>query len=319
MSRHDNLPRGALLMLAASLAFAAGGALIKQIAVTLPNEMVVFFRNLIGLLVLTPWFIGRGPRYFATRHLGNHVLRALTGVIAMYCYFYAIGHMPLAEAVLLNYTAPLFIPLVALLWLAEAFRPRLWWPILIGFAGIGLILKPGAALFAPVALIGLAAGIFSALSMIGIRRLTTTEPATRVVFYFALFSTLASAVPLVWAWQTPATEAWPALFLIGLISTAGQILITRAYGCAPAGQVGPFLYAIVVFAGLFGWAFWSELPDWLSLAGVLLVVFAGILTIRMSGRKAALPAEAPDSAAQENRHAPISAPARPPRGRSSSG
>jgi drug/metabolite transporter (DMT)-like permease len=292
--QHDNLPRGAALMISASLVFAAAGALIKSVAATLPNEMVVFFRNLIGLLVLAPWFIGRGPRYFATRHLGNHFLRAFTGVIAMYCYFYAIGHMPLAEAVLLNYTAPLFIPLVALLWLAESFSPRLWWPILIGFAGIGLILKPGASLFAPVAWIALAAGIFSALSMVGIRRLTTTEPATRVVFYFALFSTLASAVPLAWSWQTPSASLWLPLFLIGLLSTAGQILITRAYGCAPAAQVGPFLYAIVVFAGLFGWAFWGELPDWLSLAGVALVAFAGMLTIRLGGKKAAPPPDSPD-------------------------
>jgi drug/metabolite transporter (DMT)-like permease len=296
--RAHNLPRGAALMIAACFVFAVAGALIKQVAAALPNEMVVFFRNLIGFLVLAPWFFGRGPRYFATRHLGNHFLRALTGVIAMYCYFYAIAHMSLAEAVLLNYTAPLFIPLVAVLWLAEAFSPRLWWPIVIGFAGIGLILKPETSLFAPVAWIGLAAGIFSALSMVGIRRLTSTEPATRVVFYFGLFSTLASAVPLAWSWQMPPAELWPALFLIGLFSTAGQILITRAYGCAPAAQVGPFLYSIVIFAGLFGWAFWSEIPDWLSLTGVLLVVFAGILTIRMAGRKAAPPAEAPEDPAR---------------------
>jgi len=294
--RPDNLPRGALLMLAATLAFAVAGVLIKQVAASLPNEMVVFFRNLIGLLVLAPWFLGRGPRYFATRHLGNHFLRAFTGVIAMYCYFYAIANMPLAEAVLLNYTAPLFIPLVALLWLSETFSPRLWWPILIGFAGIGLILKPGASLFAPVAWIGLAAGIFSALSMVGIRRLTNTEPATRVVFYFGFFSTLASAIPLAWSWQMPAASLWFPLFLIGLLSTAGQILITRAYACAPAAQVGPFLYAIVVFAGLFGWTIWQEIPDWLSLAGTLLVVLAGILTIHLGGRKTAPPAELPDEA-----------------------
>jgi len=292
----ENLPRGALLMLSASLVFAAASALVKQVSNDLPNEMVVFFRNLAGLLVLAPWFIGRGPRYFATRFHGNHFLRAFTGVIAMYCYFYAIGHMPLAEAVLLNYTAPLFIPLVALFWLSEAFSARLWWPILIGFAGIGLILKPGASLFTPVALIGLAAGIFSALSMVGIRRLTSTEPATRVVFYFAFYATLATAIPLIWSWKTPPANLLPLLFLVGLFSTAGQILITRAYACAPAGQVGPFLYAIVVLAGMFGWAFWSEIPDWLSLAGVALVIFAGALTIRMGGRKTAPPADAPEDA-----------------------
>lgn len=292
--QHDNLTRGAAFMLAACLTFAAAGALIKQVSGALPNEMVVFFRNLIGLLVLAPWFIGRGPRYFATRHPGNHFLRAFTGLIAMYCYFYAVANMSLAEAVLLNYTAPLFIPLVALFWLGESFSSRLWWPILIGFAGIGLVLKPGASLFAPAAWIGLAAGVFTALSMVGIRHLTNTEPATRVVFYFSLLSTLASTVPLAWTWQTPSASVWLPLFLIGLLSTAGQILMTCAYSYAPAGQVGPFLYAIVVFAGLFGWMFWSEIPDWLSLAGAVLVAVAGILAIRMAGMQAAPPADAPE-------------------------
>jgi drug/metabolite transporter (DMT)-like permease len=298
---HDNLPRGAALMLLAALLFAATSAIIKHVAASLPNEMVVFFRNLFGLLALAPWILRHGPRYYATRHPWFHLVRALTGLAAMYCYFYAISRLPLAEAVLLNYSAPLFIPLAALLWVGEPFSHRLWWPILIGFVGIGLILKPGLSLLAPMALIGVAAGVFSALAMAGIRKLTRTEPATRVVFYFSLFATLGSAVPLLWAWQTPPVELWFALFLIGTVSTAAQILLTRAYGHAPAAQVGPFSYGTVVFAALFGWALWSEVPDALSAAGTLLVIVAGILTIRLGGQKAAPPAEMPDVDSQPRR------------------
>ncbi len=293
---HDNLPRGAALMLAATLLFAATGAIIKHAAATLPNEMVVFFRSLFGLVALAPFFLRHGPRYYATKRLSAHLVRALTGLTAMYCYFYAIGHLPLAEAVLLNYTAPLFIPLAALLWVGESFSRKLWWPIGIGFVGIGLILKPGLSLLTPIALIGLAAGIFSALAMAGIRKLTNTEPATRIVFYFSLTSTLVSALPLLWNWQTPTPDLWLSLVLIGGLSTAAQILMTRGYACAPAAQVGPFLYAIVVFAALFGWAFWDELPDWLSLTGALVVIAAGILTIRMAGKKAAPAADLPNGA-----------------------
>jgi len=297
----DNLPRGAALMLAAALLFAATGAIIKYVSATLSNEMVVFFRNLFGLAVLAPWILRHGPRYYATRHLRFHLVRALTGLAAMYCYFYAISRLPLAEAVLLNYSAPLFIPLAALLWVGEPFSPRLWWPIAIGFAGIGLILKPGLSLFAPIALIGVAAGVFSALAMAGIRRLTRTEPATRVVFYFSLVATLGSAIPLIWAWQTPPTALWFALFLIGAISTAAQILMTRAYGHAPAAQVGPFSYGTVVFAAVFGWTFWGEVPDVLSAAGAVLVVVAGVLTIRLGGKLAAPPPEMPDDGNQPRR------------------
>jgi drug/metabolite transporter (DMT)-like permease len=132
--------------------------------------------------------------------------------------------------------------------------------------------------------------------MAGIRKLTNTEPAIRVVFYFSLTSSLIAALPLFWHWQTPPTNFWFPLFLIGVLSTIAQILMTRGYACAPAAQVGPFLYAIVVFAGLFGWALWEEVPDWLSFSGTLLVIAAGILTIRLGGRKAAPPAELPDEA-----------------------
>jgi len=292
----DHLPRGAAQMLAAALLFAATGAIIKHVSAQLPNEMVVFFRIFFGLLALSPFFLRHGPRYYATQRLGPHLVRALTGLTAMYCYFYAIAHLPLAEAVLLNYTAPLFIPLAALLWVGEPFSPKLWWPIGIGFIGIGLILKPGMSMLAPIALIGLAAGLFSALAMAGIRKLTDTEPAIRVVFYFSLTSTLISALPLAWHWQTPATDLWFPLFLIGALSTFAQILMTRGYACAPAAQVGPFLYAIVVFAGLFGWALWQEVPDRLSFAGTVLVILAGVLAIRLGGRKATLPAELADGA-----------------------
>jgi len=256
---------------------------------------VVFFRSLFGLLALAPWFLRHGPRYYGTSRIGAHAVRGLAGIAAMYCYFYAIGHLPLAEAVLLNYTAPLFIPLAAMLWVGEPVRHQLWWPIGIGLIGVTFILKPGMSLLAPVALVGLAAGLLSAVAMAGIRKLTDTEPATRVVFYFSLTSTLFSAIPLAWRWQTPTPDLWFPLFLIGALSTAAQILMTRGYAQAPAASVGPFLYSIVVFAGLFGWALWEEIPDRYSLAGALLVVVAGILTIRLGGRKAAPQPDAPET------------------------
>ena len=291
---HDNLARGATLMITAALLFAATGAIIKHVSAQLPNEMVVFFRSFFGLVALMPFFLRHGPRYYATHRLGAHMVRALAGVTAMYCYFFAIAHLPLAEAVLLNYTAPLFIPLAAFLWVGESFSRKLWWPIGIGFIGIVFILKPGMSLLAPIALIGLAAGLFSALAMAGIRKLTNTEPATRVVFYFSLTSTLVAALPLAWRWQTPAVDLWFPLFLIGVLSTVAQILMTRGYAQAPAAQVGPFLYAIVVFAGLFGWALWEEIPDALSLAGTLLVILAGNLAIRLGGRVSAPTPDLPE-------------------------
>jgi drug/metabolite transporter (DMT)-like permease len=288
----DRLQRGALYMMAAALLFAAMAAIVKTVAQSLPNEMVVFFRSLFGLLALTPWLAHRGRRAVVTRRWRSHLVRGLAGLAAMYCYFYAIAHLRLAEATLLNYTTPLFVPLIAAAWLNEAVPRRLWGMLLLGFAGVALILKPGLALFQPAALIGLASGVLAAVAMVGIRSLSRTEPATRIVFYFSLISTAISAVPLAWSWQSPAVDWWGLLIAVGALATAAQILMTRAYGCAPAAQVGPFAYSIVLFAAVLGWGLWGEVPDALSLAGAALVCAAGVLTIRRAGRLAP-PAELP--------------------------
>jgi drug/metabolite transporter (DMT)-like permease len=279
LQRHDPA-HAALLMLTSTLLFAVMAVLIKHVSATLPNEMVVFFRNSIGLLVLLPWLLRGGLSALATRNLRGHLLRSTAGLAAMYCYFYAIGHIPLAEATLLNYSTPLFIPLVALVWLGERPPRRLWPAVLLGFAGIALILKPGMGLFTPAALIGVAAGLLTAVAMTGVRGLTRTEPPLRIVFYFSLIATLVSSVPLAWAWRSPSVGLWALLLAVGAVASAAQVLMTRAYAHAPAAQVGPFSYAAVVFAGVAGWLWWEETLDVLSLAGILLVSIAGAAAIR---------------------------------------
>jgi drug/metabolite transporter (DMT)-like permease len=198
----------------------------------------------------------------------------------MTCFFYAIARMRLAEAVLLNYSLPLFTPPIARLWLGERVPPGLGRALAVGFAGLLLILKPGLGLFQPVALVALAAALFAAVAQVGVRSLTRTEPVTRIVFYFGLVSTLVSAVPLLYAGDWPPPKLFGLLIGLGLCATLGQLLLTRAYSYAPAAQVGPFIYSSVVFAGLFDWIFWQALPDLWFVAGGVLVVVAGVLTLR---------------------------------------
>jgi len=281
----DDLRRGALLMLASGLLFSAMGALVKHMSAHLPNEMVVFFRSAMGLLALLPWVLHRGISQLKTKNLRGHLGRGLAGVTAMYCYFYAIAHLPLAEAVLLNYSTPLFIPFIAALWLGEQVSMRLWAAIGVGFVGIVLILRPGLGMFTPVSLIGLASGMFGALAMVSIRRLSKTEPTLRIVFYFSAVCTAVSAVPLAWRWQTPDPALWTLLILMGVLASLAQLLLTRAYSHAPAAQVGPFTYSTVVFAAAIGWMFWGEIPDLLSFGGTALVCLAGIMTIRFAGQR----------------------------------
>jgi drug/metabolite transporter (DMT)-like permease len=281
----DNLRRGALLMIASGLLFSGMAALIKHISTQLPNEMVVFFRSAMGLLVLLPWVWQRGWHQLKTKKFRGHLLRGLAGLAAMYCFFYAIAHLSLAEATLLNYSTPLFVPFIAVTWLGEKISRRLWFAIGTGFVGILLILKPGMEIFTPASLIGLASGVLAALAMVSIRRLTHSEPTLRIVFYFSAVSTAVSAVPLLWRWQTPAPGLWVSLVLLGALASMAQWLMTRAYSHAPAAQVGPFTYSTVVFAAIVGWIFWGEVPDALSFAGAVLVCVAGMLTIRFAGKR----------------------------------
>ncbi|MFP5306217.1 MAG: DMT family transporter [Gammaproteobacteria bacterium] len=275
---HD-LRRGALHALAAAAAFSAMGVFIKLAAQTTPNAVVVFVRCVVSLVILLPWLLLRkGGGGIRTRRLGGHLSRAGFGILAMYAFFYAIARLPLAEAILLTYSTPLWIPLIAWLWLGERPAPVVYPAALLGLIGIALIVKPGMhAVDTTAALVGAASGVLAGCAMVSIRRITDTEPPARIVFYFALLGTAIAAVPLAWAWVMPTPAALVFLIGAGLLATLGQIQLTRAYGCAPAALISPFTYAAVIFSGALGWLLWHEQVDRWSVLGTLLVIATCVL------------------------------------------
>jgi len=273
------LLRGACFAIGASLMFATMGASIRIASAHLPNEVVVFLRNVFGLLFLFPWVFRQGLASLATTRLRMHVTRSFAGLAAMYCFFYAIAHLPLAEAVLLNYSAPLFIAPIALLWLGEAILPIVAAAILSGFVGVGLILKPGFGEFSVAAWVGLLSGFLAAIAMVSVRNLAATEPTVRTVFYFSATCTTVSAIPLLWAWQIPQWQDVATMAAAGFFATQGQLLLTHSYGLAPAAHIGPYTYTTVIFAALIGWWLWQETPDRFTAIGALLISIAGILTM----------------------------------------
>jgi drug/metabolite transporter (DMT)-like permease len=276
-----DLRRAALYMVGAALLFAAMGAAVKAASRELPNTMVVFFRNAVGFAALLPWLLRGGLENLKTRHLSEHLVRGLSGLLAMFCFFYAIAHLRLADAMLLNQSVPLFLPFVEGLWLREPVPPRILPPIAVGFLGLVLILRPGTGLFEVAALVGVASALFAAVAQVGIRRLTRTEPTTRIVFYFALIATVVSGLPLLHTWTPPAPGTWVVLLLMGTLATFGQLCLTKAYAFAPAARVGPFIYTGPVFASLIDWLLWGTLPDGVWLVGALLVVGAAVLALRL--------------------------------------
>jgi drug/metabolite transporter (DMT)-like permease len=269
---------GGLLVLTSALLFAGVGAIVKVAAADLPIEVVVFFRNSMAMVFFLPWLMMRQRGLsLRTGCLHLHLLRSAAGLGAMYCFFIAVKMMRLADAMLLSYTLPIFIPIIEWFWLKEPVSRQTKIAVIVGFIGIALILKPGSGLFQVAGLVGLASGLLAALAMVGIRRMTATEPVARVVFYFTTFGTLVSSVPLMWAWESPGGHLLWALGAMGILAIMAQMCLTKGYSLAPAGQVGPFNYGNVAFAALMGWLIWGETLDGLTIVGAVLTCLAGII------------------------------------------
>ena len=262
-----SLLRGALYIVASELMFSLMGVSIRLLSTGLNNGMIVFARNIVGLALLLLLTLGRGQGHLRTRVPHLHLLRGAAGLGAMYCFFYAIANMPLANAMLLKLTAPLFMPFVALAWLGERFTWHVPLALAVGFAGVGLILVPDFSRFAPVVAVALVGGALAAVAKVTVRRLSRTEPASRTVFYFAAIASVASALPLPWLWQTPDRHTLAGLLSLGLFATLGQLLLTRGMGCAPAARLGPFAFFSVVFGAAFGWLLWDESLYWWTITG----------------------------------------------------
>lgn len=264
-------------MLAASVAMALVGTSVKWATDGLPPPVVVFFRNFFGLVVLIPWLAAPGGITVRTSHLRLHGLRCLFGFCAMNCYFYAISHLHLAGAVALNFTSPIWIPFVAWLWLRERITVRILLATVVGLAGVWFIRTPGSNVLSLPGLAGLLSAVFASAALVGVRRLTlANEPTGRIVFYFALGSTLLTALALPWFWKTPTPHQWLALALTGTLASIAQFLLSRGFARAPAAIAAVFYYGTVPAAAFFGWLFWGETLTLGFVLGAGLICVAGI-------------------------------------------
>ncbi|MDO8266723.1 MAG: DMT family transporter [Moraxellaceae bacterium] len=276
----QSIIRGAALLALSAFMFATMGVFIRLASHTVGNEIVVFARNLAGLALLLPFMLMQGTASLKTRVFPRHLWRALTGLTAMYGFFYAIAHLPLSSAMIFTYSSPVFIPLVAWLFLKEPMTRRAWLSALIGFVGVALVCKPDEGLVNQFALIGLGSSILAATAFVTVRALGATEPATRVVFYFALISTVVSTIPLLWTGRQITLHEFGLLAAVGILATLSQLCLTRAYALAPANRIGPVTYLAIVVAGIYAWGLWGETPDGYALAGTGLILAASLAGLR---------------------------------------
>jgi drug/metabolite transporter (DMT)-like permease len=279
--RANPLYLAAALLLLAEACFAGIGALVKLTSASASQAQVVFFRNFFALLVMLPWIYLQGAAILKTRRWYLHLSRASTGIISMYCFFYIISQLPLAQAMLVLLLSPFVVPLIARFWLKEQPSRLTLFAIALGFAGVFIAIplqdSPGNL---TLLAIGLLSAVLVAVTKTTIRYMSDTEPAARIVFYFSLLTAVISFVPVPFAWQPLPAVAWWAFAGMGLLAAAGQMAMTKAYALAPASDIGMWTYSSVIFAGLFGYWFWQEPVSMGWFAGVLIIIYAGYVTTR---------------------------------------
>jgi drug/metabolite transporter (DMT)-like permease len=276
------MKKGALFMLASCLFFSTMGVLVKTLSADLPSAIIVFFRNAVALAGMALLLHHRhGFPGFATRFFGQHFFRAATGLASMYCFFFSVGRLSLADAYLLGYTSPLFVPFMGRFFLKEPVPRWLWGVLAVGFGGLLLLLRPGAGLFTPLSAVALGSGFFGAMAVTGVKQLVQEEPVVRIVFYFSFISTVISAFPLIAVWETPTLFQWGLLVASGLLATGGQLFLTKAYQYAPVAQAGPFIYSAVIYTGIFDVLIWGKRLDLFWIIGASLIILAGVLAIRL--------------------------------------
>ncbi|NOU24657.1 MAG: DMT family transporter [Methylotenera sp.] len=269
-------------MLVAALGFAIMGALVKIGAQKFSSAELVFYRSIFGLIVI--WlFIFARKLPLATPFIGKQISRALVGFASLVLFFYAIAHLPLATAITLNYTSPLFLALFTPFLLHEKPKKIIFIGLLIGFVGVSLLLKPSFHSADWLAgSMGLLSGIGAAFAYIHVKQLgKLNEPDWRTVFYFTLISSLGAGVWMLYDHFN--VIEWcdlPLLLGLGVSATIAQLAMTRAYRTGNTLVVGSLAYVTVVLASLFGILWWNEhlsLDAWLAIA---LIILSGVISVR---------------------------------------
>ena len=271
----------ALALVGAVGLFALMGALVKLVSGRFALGEIIFYRGFFATLVLLALVPGQGGwQVLRTRRPLGHALRSLAGLTAMTLSFAALAMLPLAEATALSFTAPLLTAALAVPLLGERVTRQRWLALLLGLAGVLVIVRPGTATFSWGTLLGVAGAVFIALAMISIRRLGGTERGLTVALYFQLACTLAGAASLLFVRHLPGAADLLALVGIGVLGGLAQVLMTRAYMSGPASWLAPFEYSAMLWSALLGFLLWGDLPGPAVILGASLVIGAGLLVMR---------------------------------------
>jgi len=301
---HNPTTRGILYLCLGVFVFSLQDAIIKQVSGAYPLTQVVVIRSLVAFPILLALVMREvGWRALFGNDLGALMLRALIMFVSYTAYYMAFPAMPLADAVALYFTVPLFVISLAGPFLGEHSGWRVWMAVLLGFFGVMVMLQPGTGLFEPAALLSLLSACMYGVSMLMARKLGSTQPASVLSFYQnvgffvgALMTALALSVLgiehashpslsfLVRNWMWIPFDDLLLIGASGVVAATGMMFLTSAYRLAQANKVAPFEYTGILWAPLWGYVFFQETPRLTTVAGAAVIVMAGLLALRMANQ-----------------------------------
>lgn len=270
----------ALWMIVASFCFACMGVCVKFASGVFSAAEIVFYRSAISLVFMVAVVRFRRTT-LRTPHWKFHLTRSVCGFVSLLCYFYAISLLPLATAVTLNYTSPLFLMLYLCGFGKMSPRVSMFGALLLGFVGVVLLLRPTFHADQLLGgLFGLASGILSALAYYNVRELGELgETEERTVFYFTFFSTLVSALWMaIYEFHPVDLRGGMLLLGVGAFATVAQLAMTRAYKRGNTLVSASLAYTSVIFASLFGMVFWQETLSFGAWLAIALIVSSGLVS-----------------------------------------
>ncbi len=259
-------------------------ACVKYLGSAIPSGETIFVRGLISVAVLASiaWRV-KGLGLLKTSNLRSHALRSLCGTASMFCWFYALTLIPLAEFWAIAFTAPLFLTLLAMLFLGERIHQYRWTALAIGFVGVLIIVGPhlrfGAGSLGVA--MALAAAVFSAFAVMFLRSMSGSggEHPITITFYFSVTTMVCAAFTAIAGWPMPTPEQWLFIGLAGVFGVFGQLFMTYSYRFAEASTIAPIDYVNLLIAIVYGWFFFDELPDRATWFGAPLVIAAGAIIL----------------------------------------
>jgi drug/metabolite transporter (DMT)-like permease len=283
--RADNVPSGILMMIAATVLFAGASAASKWLVAEYPVGEVLFLRSFASLIggaaVILPV---TGLSVYATRRPRDHLARGLSQSISQLALLLAFSLMPLAGAVAINFSAPLFAAVVSIVWLKEPAGFVRGSALLIGFVGVLIVTNPGANSLTLGALFALVNAVMYGTVTVAVRGMTRTESPNTLVMWMLTVLTFFHSFLLLFGWRTPSLVDAALLFGTGFVNAIGQWFWTKSLQHAPAPAVTPFYYLMLVWALIFGFVLWGDVPSASLLIGSGIVVTTGLFLFLREAR-----------------------------------